>query len=66
MGAHDLLSNASTTAEIHAAQLYCTAVVENERDVGNMPRASEYMAMVKGIKKPGEAVENLEAAAKSD
>ena len=40
-------------------------VVENEKDVANIPRFSEYMAQVKGgVKRAGESVESLEAAAK--
>ena len=45
-----------------AAQLYCTAVVENEAELERIPRFSEYVETItKGIKRQGESVETLEA-----
>ena len=50
-------------SEVHAAQLFCIAVVENEQHIAQIPKFSEYMATVKeggGIKRVGEPLEELE------
>ena len=50
-------------SEVHAAQLFCIAVVENEQHIAQIPKFSEYMATVKeggGIKRVGEPLEDLE------
>ena len=60
----DMPSPMDETSYLQAAQQYCTAVVENEADAAEIPRYSEYLAHVKsGVKRAGDSVEDLEAAA---
>ena len=68
MDASDLPTPTTTSTEIQAAQQYCTAVVENEKEAANIPRYSEYMAKLRGggVKRNGDSVEDLEAAAKDE
>ena len=59
----DLPYATCTPGEVHAAQLFCTAVVENEKYIAQIPKFSEYMATVKeggGIKRVGDPLEELE------
>ena len=57
----DLPSHTNDEAMRRAAQLYCTAVVENEAELERIPRFSEYVETItKGIKRQGEPVEVLE------
>ena len=67
VSSEDLPVTMGTTDETHAAQQYCTAVVENEGEIDKMPKYSEYMAHVKGgVKRAGEDVGQLEEDAKKD
>ena len=57
----DLPTHTNDEAMRRAAQLYCTAVVENEDEVEKIPRFSEYVETItKGIKRQGEPAETLE------
>ena len=61
----DLPYATCTAGDVHAAQLFCIAVVENEKDIAQFPKFSEYMATVKGgggTKRAGGSVEDLEKA----
>ena len=60
--ARDLPTHTTEATELRAAQMYCTAVVENASQLAQMPRFSEYMETVtKGIKRSGGSAEDLEA-----
>ena len=58
----DIPRPASTADEIHAAQQYCTAVVENEAEAGKFPKFSQFMAQVRegGVKRVGSDITGLE------
>ena len=58
----DLPTHTTESTELRAAQMYCTAVVENASQLAQIPRFSEYMETVtKGIKRAGGSAEDLEA-----
>ena len=58
----DLPTHTTETAELRAAQIDCTTVVENASQLAQIPRFSEYTETVtKGIKRSGGSAEDLEA-----